>query len=246
MSATDAAEDCRIDSQIMLRQYEKVLSIKNGSLFDIIDIPFNGGEFTFFYRLTDYFRTEDEQAAREVGYHVALLSTLIYLSSKIHFSIAERGQFEEEHRQKKVQFPVLVGDLLYSLFCAEILQGPYQSSLGDYIALLIQFNADMVDYLERKQVLPEVLARHIGALARLTIKILQPAADGGVYQRAQRLGRWVSTLLLINAEEDILPKTDGEKKFRQALVEDSQKAIASWTDLKEYLMTNQVTICKHY
>ena len=170
-------------------------AIKNGSIFDIVDLPINGSELTFFYRLTNFFRTEDNQPAIDARYHLGLLSTLIYLSSKIHFSIAEQNDTEEATRQK-LQFPVLVGDLLYSLFFAEIIKGPYFSKLDNYIKQLIAFHADMVDYLEQSLSTEAVLTTHISALARLTIEILRPEALETHYQLAEQIGRFESSLLL--------------------------------------------------
>lgn len=237
MSARATAMNGIIDSERILRQYEKLTAIKNGSIFDIVDIPFNGSELTFFYRLTGFFQTKENQSAEEERYHLAMLSTLIYFSSKIHFSISEQNDTEKAMRQK-LQFPVLVGDLLYGLFFAEIIQGPYDSKLDDYIEQLICFNADMVDYLEQHLSTEEVLAKHIGALARLTIEILLPNATDEQYKLAELLGRFESALLLQQPFDESLFDFKTQESLLQALRQDSQITITSISDLTDYLTTN--------
>lgn len=236
MSAADQARDCSIDSQMVLQQIERITAIKNGSIFDIVDFPFNGSELTFFYRLTNFFQAEAEQTAKEDRYHLALLSTLIYLSSKIHFSISEHNDTEIAMRQK-LQFPVLVGDLLYSQFFAEILKGPYYSKLDNYIAQLIAFNADMVDYLEQQLSTEEVLSKHIGALARLTIEILIPTGTEDQYQMAEQAGRLESALLLQQGELAAASVFATNDLFK-LLKLDSQITITSIKELTDYLTTN--------
>ena len=237
MSAAAAAMNGTIDPQRVLKQYEKLTAIKNGSIFDIVDIPFNGSELTFFYRLTSFFQTEEDPSMEEDRYHLAMLSTLIYFSSKIHFSISEKNATEQAMRQK-LQFPVLVGDLLYSLFFAEIIQGPYDSKLDDYIEQLICFNADMVDYLEQQLSTEEVLTKHIGSLARLTIEILLPHATDEEYQLAERIGRFESALLLHEPFDENLFDFKTQESLLQALKQDSQMVITSLGDLTDYLTTN--------
>lgn len=237
MSAADQAKDCSIDFQMILQQYQKITAIKNGSIFDIVDFPFNGSELTFFYRLTNFFQTDDEPSVKEDRYHLALLSTLIYLSSKIHFLISEHNDTEIAMRQK-LQFPVLVGDLLYSLFFAEILKGPYFSQLDNYIEQLIAFNADMVDYLERQLSTEEVLSRHIGALARLTIEILLPNETDDLYQTAEQIGHFESALLLEEPFEGPSFAAPIQDRLLTALERDSQTTITSWQELTDYLSTN--------
>lgn len=237
MSAADQAKDHGIDFQMILQQYQKVTAIKNGSIFDIVDFPFNGSELTFFYRLTNFFQANDEPSAKSDRYHLALLSTLIYLSSKIHFLISEHNDTEIAMRQK-LQFPVLVGDLLYSLFFAEILKGPYYSKLDNYIEQLIAFNADMVDYLERQLSTEEVLSRHIGSLARLTIEILLPDETEELYHTAEEIGHFESALLLKEPFEGSAFTTEVYNDLLTSLEQDSRTTITTWQELTDYLTTN--------
>ena len=140
--------------------------------------------------------------------------------------------------RQKLQFPVLVGDLLYSLFFAEILKGPYYSKLDNYIEQLIAFNADMVDYLERQLSTEEVLSRHIGALARLTIEILLPEETEALYHTAEEIGHFESALLLKEPFEGAAFPAELQDNLLTALEQDSRTTITTWQELTDYLTTN--------
>lgn len=241
MIFTGATNINELNRAIILKQYERVLAIKNGSIFDIIDLSLNRSEFTFFYRLLHFFEQGNDQRDQELLNEAALLSTLVYLSSKIHFSISEHTETEADMRGK-LQFPILVGDLLYSCFFEEIVKGNFMSNLEDYATYLNQFHADMIDYLSSKTAEKDFLANQLADLAKLTLSIWKPDASADDLHLAQQLGR-AEGGLLAHTDLSAISLSHSAKShiiqerlqnLLQQLKEDSDQQIISFQQLIDY------------
>ena len=241
MATVEARERAGLDHNLMIKQYQRVLATRGGTILDSVNLPFNGSEFTFFYRLLQFW-AQDDQERQEALYEVAFLSTLVYLSTKIHFSISEEPVTEEQTRGE-LQFPILAGDLLYSCFFAEIIQGEFMPHLEKYTDYLAEFNAELVDYLQQKRPMAEFLPAQLAELARLTLTIYEPAATEEQLALAMELGRAEGGLLIHSTiPQDELALDPALERDVQALLAamqaDKACRISSFADLTYYLTTN--------
>ena len=133
------------EKDYLKRQYQDIFKLKNNDFFGLLDIKFYLKEFLFFPEFLTFLASRhnlDDNKAQNLG----IVSTLVYLSAKIHFSVHD----ENEHYASSMQFPILLGDLLYGKVIETLMSSPYSDYLKDYLAYLQKLNAAVIDYLNGK------------------------------------------------------------------------------------------------
>ena len=133
--------------------YLEIFKLKNNDFFGLLAIDFYLKEFLFFPRLMNLLASRNnlnDSKARNLG----IVSTLVYLSAKIHYSVNDdkKTTFAAD-----MQFPILLGDLLYGKVIEVLLSGENNDCLNDYPHYLQELNAAVVDHLNG-EVNEEVLA----------------------------------------------------------------------------------------
>lgn len=227
--------------KMMLVQYEKLMATKQGNIYEHLDIPFNMLELTFFYQLADWYCTEEPSADQKKIHEIALLSTLIFLSSKIHFAITENLSEETALRQK-MQFPILIGDLLYSLFLAEIVEQDNLAYLNDYMAYLIIFNSSILDYIDGQYTLQDFLSQTYQELISLTLAIYLKHSTTVLKKAfwqdcAQKIGVFLAQL---SSNEPISAVEDNLNDFYRQLERYKNLKVKSFTDIVRYLSGSEI------
>ena len=157
------------------------LRVKDVTIFDLVDQEFYYGEFIFFSRLAAYLSRVAGISAED-GQEIGVLSELMYLSSKIHFSLQETVASEQELRAG-LQMPVLIGDLLYGRFIVYLTEAGKKDLLPVYMEYLRTFNAEQVRALQKKQETPG--ASYICLLAEKTADAVVLLADKSSVQAEQ-------------------------------------------------------------
>lgn len=137
---------------IFLLNLIPALRVKDVTIFDLLDQEFHYGEFIFFSRLANHLGkivALSKKDAQDVG----ILSEIMYLSSKIHCSLVEQPETEQQLRAA-LQMPVLLGDLLYSRLIVHMTETGKTACLPVYLDYLRQFNQQRIDDLvQQKQTL---------------------------------------------------------------------------------------------
>ena len=123
--------------------YLEIFKLKNNDFFGLLAIDFYLKEFLFFPRLMNLLASRNnlnDSKARNLG----IVSTLVYLSAKIHYSVNDdkKTTFAAD-----MQFPILLGDLLYGKVIEVLLSGENNDCLNDYLHYLQELNAAVVDHL---------------------------------------------------------------------------------------------------
>lgn len=123
--------------------YLEIFKLKNNDFFSLLAIDFYLKEFLFFPRLMNLLASRNnlnDNKARNLG----IVSTLVYLSAKIHYSINDdkKTTFAAD-----MQFPILLGDLLYGKVIDVLMSGENSDCLNDYLYYLQELNAAVVDHL---------------------------------------------------------------------------------------------------
>lgn len=176
--------DCREIRQfevIILLHLAPALRVKDVTIFDLVDQEFYYGEFIFFSRLAAHLSRVAGISAED-GQEIGVLSELMYLSSKIHFSLQETVASEQELRAG-LQMPVLIGDLLYGRFIVYLTEAGKKDLLPVYMEYLRTFNAEQVRALQKKQETPG--ASYICLLAEKTADAVVSLADKRSVQAGQ-------------------------------------------------------------
>lgn len=125
------------------------LQIKQQSIFDLLTWDFYREEFVFFPQLAAALG-ETAQVAPNIARRIGMLSELIYLSSKIHFMVAN-GTEKGIDSQRQIQLSVLIGDLLYGRFIHMLVAMNMDGYLDEYIAYLKLFNSMMANTLRNDE-----------------------------------------------------------------------------------------------
>ena len=129
-----------------MHTFADALRVKDGSIFDLLHHSFVERDFVFFAHLTTYLKNVTG-CTEEDAMVFAKLSELLYLSSLLHFSVAEQTETTEALRAEK-QMPVLLGDLLYGKFISALIEHGKSTCLPTYLVYLKQFNVCGVDAQE--------------------------------------------------------------------------------------------------
>lgn len=157
-----------IDSKFLHEAYHEVFTLRNNDFFNLLETKFYLQEFLFFSQEAYFFAKlshTDEDIAKELG----LVSSLVYLSAKIHYFINNEAK---DGFAKKVQFPILLGDLLYGKVIEILSRGVGSVYIDDYLAYLQRLNAVTVDYFADKAAEKDVICCRYSDLAVLTAKLL--------------------------------------------------------------------------
>ena len=133
---------------IFLLNLVPALRVKDVAIFDLLEQEFHYGEFIFFSQLAAHLGRIANISAKDAK-EVGLLSELIYLSSKIHFFVAEKT--DERTQCSALQMPVLIGDLLYSRFVVFLSEFGKVAYLPIYLEYLRQFNQQRIEDLQKQQ-----------------------------------------------------------------------------------------------
>ena len=123
--------------------YLEIFKLKNNDFFGLLAIDFYLKEFLFFPRLMNLLASRNnlnDSKARNLG----IVSTLVYLSAKIHYSVKDN---KKTTFAADMQFPILLGDLLYGKVIEVLLSGENSDCLNDYLHYLQELNAAVVDHL---------------------------------------------------------------------------------------------------
>lgn len=145
----------------------EALKINNHSIFELLHMDFYVGEFLFFPRLAQWLG-DTSQLSSERAEQIGILSALLFLSSKIHFKIAEQPHDATAVRYA-LQLPVLVGDLLYGRFIEYMTVHQLNPYMDKYIAYLKDFHSDMANGLRNGTLLEEQVAKkQLHSLAKQT------------------------------------------------------------------------------
>lgn len=156
------------DGKFLYDSYREVFTLRNNDFFNLLDTDFYLQEFLFFTQEAYFFAKlnhTDEDTAKELG----LVSSLVYLSAKIHYFINNE---DNEGFAQKVQFPILLGDLLYGKVIEILSRGVGSVYIDDYLAYLQRLNAVTVDYFADKATAEEVIRCRYSDLAALTAELL--------------------------------------------------------------------------
>lgn len=217
--------------------YQKAMVAKEGMIFDYIDLKYDLAELTFIVQLANFYCDKIPSMDRNKAEEIALLSTLVLLSLRAHFTIAEEPASEIE-LQKKLQFPVLTGDLLYSRLFSQIIDSGNSQYLTWYTHYLSDINGLMVEYLQKKETLVDFLNRQYSELLKLTVDIFLDnsclTVEKSRYwqENALKLGCFWAGLTQ-NQQGQIPDDEIGE--MYQALIQESKIKIHSLEQLGEYL-----------
>ena len=134
------------EKDYLKNKYADIFKLKNNDFFGLLDIDFYLKEFLFFPELLTFLASRhnlDDNKAQNLG----IVSTLVYLSAKIHFSVHDD---KKDYFASSMQFPILLGDLLYGKVIEVLMSGSCSDYLKDYLHYLQSLNAAVVDYLSGK------------------------------------------------------------------------------------------------
>ena len=158
-----------LTEKIYLKEkYMNIFKLKNNDFFGLLNMDFYLKEFIFFPRLMSLLADRnnlDDSKAQNLG----IVSTLVYLSAKIHYSVSEDNN---DQFASSTQFPILLGDLLYGKVIEVLMSSSCSSFLQDYLRYLQKLNATVVDHLNG-DVSEEILNDlRFNELARLSAELL--------------------------------------------------------------------------
>lgn len=159
------------------------LRVKDVTIFDLVDQEFYYGEFIFFSRLAAHLSSVAGISAED-GQEIGVLSELMYLSSKIHFSLHGTANGAQDLRAG-LQMPVLIGDLLYGRFIVCLTEAEKTALLPIYMEYLWAFNAEQVYTLQ--QTGERAGASYIGMLVEKTADAVALLAGDGFAKEQLRL-----------------------------------------------------------
>ncbi len=160
--------DLILDNKFLKEQYAEIFALRNNDFFTLLDMDFYLQDFLFFVQEARFF-AEIEHLSIDKAEHLGLVSTLVYLSAKIHFAI---DNDEQDNFPGKMQFPILLGDLLYGKVIEILSTGAYSEYIDDYLGYLQSLNAKEVDYFAQKCALEAVEEAQFAELAVLTARLV--------------------------------------------------------------------------
>jgi len=135
-----------IESEFLKKQYYQIFKLKNNDFFSLLNIKFYAEEISFFSKIALFF-AETNNVDRKKAIEFGLISSLVYMSTKIHYTIDCE---KDENFLGGMQFPILLGDLLYGKIIESISLSSSPEVLKDYLHYLQTTNAAIVDYLDNK------------------------------------------------------------------------------------------------
>lgn len=180
MPQNEAAVDCNY----LIEKYENVFSLRNNDFFELLGMDFYLQEFLFFPQEAYFFakiNASDEEKAKEIG----IVSSLVYLSTKIHFLLNNE---DKENFAAKVQFPILLGDLLYGKVIEILSSGSCSAYISDYLIYLQRLNAGTVDYFAKKNAIEDVWQGRYAELAVLTARLVGANDLSSAYKLGEKFG----------------------------------------------------------
>lgn len=221
------ASDLILDNSFLKERYDEIFALRNNDFFTLLDMDFYLQDFLFFIQEAKFF-AEIEHLSMDKAEHLGLISTLVYLSAKIHFAI---DNDDEENFPGKMQFPILLGDLLYGKVIEILSAGSYSEYIDDYLDYLQGLNAKEVDYFAEKCAIEAVEEIQFAELAVLTARLL----GSKNLSLAYKLGEAFSKNSLYEQSINIFSEISAEQKeiFKNIFKPDinPKTAIKSTTDL---------------
>lgn len=205
----------------LLSLYRDSLLVNHKALLDLMSLEFTLAEFTFYPKLTAFYQSE---SAREGNQKIGYYSALVYLSTKIHQHILTNCKSHRDYR-KGVQFPILIGDLLYGKAIEAVLADEDKTLLEGYLNYLAKFNQTIVDYLNQQASIDDVTGVQFGDLAELTYRLMYKE-DNILAQKGASLAKDIFGKRERCAENDT---------FCEELLKDCQIKITTWQELEQNL-----------
>lgn len=221
------ASDLIVDNNFLPKRYAEIFALRNNDFFTLLDMDFYLQDFLFFVQEARFF-AEIEHLPMDKAEHLGLVSTLVYLSAKIHFSI---DNDDKDNFPGKMQFPILLGDLLYGKVIEILSRGSYSEYIDDYLDYLQSLNAKEVDYFAQKYALEAVEEFQFAELAVLTARLVGSKNLSLAYKLGEAFSKnslyeqGINNLAEISAEQQEIFKNI----FKIDI--DPQTAIKSTTDL---------------
>lgn len=167
-----------IEISLILARVYKHLKIKSGMSTDILDTNFSKIDMTFYPYLA-LLATQGPKGITKKARTLAVVSQIMYLSTEVHNQIPE--DCIDEHFSKRIQLPILVGDLLYSRFYEVLCAEDCIEYLDYYVEYISQLNLKWVDYLQGKISIEEISANWYGEFASLVMELNAKASGFNNY-----------------------------------------------------------------
>lgn len=134
--------------KLINKKIDEISKIKKGTVNDLTDISFDFYDINLRPALT-LFTAQTQKGINAKTISFAILVQLIYLSSLYHQEVPNsNSNVKKEVFSEKVQFPVLVGDYLYSSFFSYLCSNKLYSHIPYFAQLILDINDAKAKRLE--------------------------------------------------------------------------------------------------